>query len=281
MKIPSNIATIAVIAIILIAGGLAIVLSIPRSPKPLPPPITTGVAASATHAVSASNTPLPTTLPLTPGTPLPAALVRVWNSMCVEGVPYTLLSVPPDARFALVQAQGQVPMTAIPLTGLTPIPSVIPTYSTPGFVGGTAGPLPTATTTPQAANGTALVPATGSNSGSLGVAPTQNSCTALGQLNGLQMIMCTGPEGAVFNFYVRQGNAAQLYQGMLWNCTAPSNTPVASVTALPALSSTPPPTLAPTTVPPTAQPTLPPPTAAPTNPPTIAPTSPPPATATP
>ena len=278
MKIPSNIATIAVIAIILIAGGLAIVLSIPRAPKTVPLPVTTAAAATATHAVTASNTPLATVLPLTPGTPLPAALVRVWNSMCVEGVPYTLLSVPLDATFALVQAQGQVPMTAIPLTGLTPIPSVIPTYSTPSFVGGTAGPSPTATSTLQGDNGTALVPATGSKSGALGAVPTQDSCTELGPLNGLQMVMCTGPEGGVFNVYVRQGNTAQLYQGVLWNCTAPINTPAPSATALPALSSTPQPTLASTTVPPTAvPPTVPPPTTAPT----IVPTSPAPATATP
>ncbi len=279
MQTRSNLVTIAVVVAILILALLAIIVAYPRPHAPVPVPNTPALSPSATNPIPASATAAATTLPVI-GTPLPGALVRVWSAMCVEGVPYTLFSVPLDARFALVQAEAHVPATSIPFTGMTALPSPIPTFSTPSFVGGTAGPLPTATSQPG--NGAAIVPATGSN-GSLGIVPSQNSCTPLGQLNGLQMIMCTGPEGNPFTFFVREADKAQVYQGTLWNCTLPSSTPVPGIlptasqtlqpTALPSTVPTTLPTTAPTTaVPPTSQPTSPPPTAASTQPPPVTPT---------
>ncbi len=270
MRTPPNAVTISAIVVIVIAAALAVFLSIPKPPAQMPAPSTPRITTTLSP-VKPTPTLIATTIAQLAGTPLPGALVRVWNSMCVEGVPYTLLSVPLDAQFALVQAQAQVPMTSIPLTGGTAAPSVVPTYSTPAFVGGTAGPYPTATA--LAATNTPVVPVTGPNSskGTLGILPTQNSCTQLGQLNGLQMVMCTGPEQSRFTIYVRQGNTAQLYQGMLWDCSLATATAVPSL--LPTLSNT----ALPTSLPPTVVPTLPVPTIPPTLPPTsVPPTVPPP-----
>jgi hypothetical protein len=151
------------------------------------------------------------------------------------------------------------------VTGATATPSVIPAVSTPGFVGATAGPSPSAVT-PQGYNGAAVVPATG-----LGVVPAQNSCTLLGPFSGLQMVMCTGPQGSGYTLYARTANTIQVYQGSLWDCANPENTP--TPLAMPTLVNSPMPTNAATqlpTLPPTQAPTQP-----PTAPPTVAPTEPP------
>ncbi len=162
--------------------------------------------------------------------------------MCVEGVPYTLLSVPTDAKFAVVVPEGVVvppSITSVPVTGGsgTSTPSATGTATVAASV--TSAPSTNGTMTPQASIGAPPVPVTGDND-QLGQMPTQNSCTGLGVVSGVQLIMCTGPEGHAFTLYVRNSSGTQTYHGSLWDCSA-MKTPV--------------PNLAPSTATPTSQPT--------------------------
>ena len=276
MKISSNLLILGVIAALIVGGAYAVTLAL-ASPA----------AQQAATGTPGTGTPMATRMTQERPTPAPVNLVRAWSSMCVEGVPYTLLSVPLDAKFALVIPQASVSTngTAVPVTGGLQLPSgtVIPANGTSApastsFVGGTAAPTetmtPQATTgtgTPQASNGTAIVPVTGANSsnkGTLGQIPTQNACTAMGTMSGLQLVMCTGPEGNHYILYVHNASGTQAYQGTLWDCAkANKNTsPAAANTTaltLPAgttaatMPPTLPPTLPPATLPPTTAPATP------------------------
>ncbi len=287
MKVPSNLVILGVIAALIIGGAFAVSIALASPGAQQTATGTPGTATAGTGAVMATGTTQ------AQGTPVPPLLVRVWNSMCVEGVPYTLLSVPLDAKFALVipQAANSTTGTAVPVTGGLKLPSgtviasgtgaasssgtAMPSGSSTAmpsgtsFVGGTAAPTETMTPqastgsgTPQASNGTAIVPVTGaessSNKGTLGQVPAQNSCTGLGQVSGLQLIICTGPEGNPYTLYVHDVNGTQTYNGTLWDCsklnktTSSSSSPAS--TALPVGSGTAPAA----TLPPTAAPTNPP-----------------------
>src|SRR5512142_1844734 len=115
MKISSNLLILGVIAALILGGAYAVTLAL-ASPA----------AQQAATGTPGAGTPMGTGTATTEAkaTPAPPDLVRVWSSMCVEGVPYTLLSVPMDAKFALVIPQASVSTngTAVPVTGGLKLP---------------------------------------------------------------------------------------------------------------------------------------------------------------
>ena len=216
MKSSSNIIAIGVIAALIIGAGFAVSMAFAGSPRQA---ATTGTPGAATTGTAQA-------------TPVPPSFVRVWSSMCVEGVPYTLLSVPPDTKFALVEESVAGAVTpGATLTAIAGTPQASSGTGVP-VTGGTGTPAASMTTeTPQAtlssgtsqAGGTG-VPVTG-GTGSLGVVPGQNSCTALGTASGQQLVLCTGPQAAPFTLFVHGSQGSQTYKSQLWDCTIVDRTP--------------------------------------------------------
>ncbi len=221
MKSSSKIIATGVIAALLVGAAFAVTLAFAGSPLQAATTGTpgTGTPGAAGAVAQATNTQQPT--------PVPPNYVRVWSSMCVEGVPYTLLSVPTDVKFALVEVQASSGPVK-PSASLTP-------QANGSTAGGTGTGTPQASTgagtqqagtgtpqasigtgTPQAANGTG-VPVTGAQN-SLGMVPAEDSCTALGTVSGVQLIMCTGPQASKYELFAHGSQGSQTYNGQLWDC---------------------------------------------------------------
>ncbi len=228
MKSSSKIIATGVIAALIIGAAFAVTMAFAGAPLQAATTGTpgTGTPSAAGAVAQATNTQQPT--------PVPPRYVRVWSSMCVEGVPYTLLSVPTDVRFALVQVQAAAGPVK-PSASLTPqangstaggAGTGTPQASTAGTGTpqasmGTGTGTPQAsmgTGTPQAANGTG-VPVTGAQN-TLGMVPAENSCTSLGTVSGVQLIMCTGPQASKYTLYAHGSQGTQTYFGTLWDCTS-------------------------------------------------------------
>lgn len=218
MKISFNLIVTGVIVAVLIGGAYAVNMAF-ASPGLQAATGTPGVTTTSTGTVQ------PTAVT---ATPKPLSLVRVWNNMCVQGVPYALLSVPPEAKFALVLPESQIVAAAgLPGPNTPNAPA-----GTAQAGAGTATPQASAgTSTPQASAGTATPQAsTGGGTpqaaitsvpvtGGFGQVPPINSCTGLGTLNGQQLVMCTGPQGSRYTLYVHDAQGTQTYMGTLWDCT--------------------------------------------------------------
>ncbi len=224
MKIPFNLVVMGMLAALVIGGAYAVTLAL-ASPaaSSAAQQATTGTPGTATTAAQAS--------PAQPGTPVPVSLVRVWSQMCVDGVPYTLMGVPTDAKFTLVLPEPAPSLTTTP--GAT---SGVAT-SAPGGASGTA--------TPQASIGTASPPA----GGGANAASSEPACTGLGSINGNQLVMCTGVQGTTFTLYVHDTKGTEQYHGDFWVCgskktagAAPGLVPATSMPGTPPAATQPAPT---------------------------------------
>ena len=219
MRKRSSIIAIGVIAALIVVAAFAVSMVFAGSPLQTATTGTPGTAAGTTTGTPATQQ--------AQSTPVPPRYVRIWSSMCVEGVPYTLLSVPPDAKFAVVEEQKASSGPIKPSASLTPLASSGTGVPVTGGTGTSqastmTGPgtpqVAMSTGTPQAGSGTG-VPVTGGN-GSLGIVPSQNSCTAMGTISGQQMVMCSGPQANTFTLYVHGSQGTETYHGQLWDCTA-------------------------------------------------------------
>ncbi len=244
MKSSSKIIATGVIAALIIGAAFAVTMAFAGSPLQAATTGTpgTGTPGAAGAVAQATNTTQPT--------PVPPRYVRVWSSMCVEGVPYTLLSVPTDVRFALVQVQASSGPVK-PSASLTPQANGSTAgkgTGTPQASTGSGTGAPQAsigTGTPQAANGTG-VPVTGAQN-SLGMVPAENSCTSLGTVSGVQLVMCTGPQASAYTLFAHGAQGSQTYMGKLWDCTVVNKTPapknnvtgMGTATGMPAATMTP------------------------------------------
>lgn len=248
MKSSSKIIASGVVAALIIGAAFAVTLAFAGSPLQAATTGTPGTGTPGTGTPGAAGSMAQATNTMQP-TPVPPRYVRVWSSMCVEGVPYTLLSVPTDVRFALVETQASSGPVQ-PSASLTPQAN----GSTAGGAGtgtpqastGTGTPQASisSTGTPQAANG-AAVPVTGAQN-SLGIVPAQDSCTSLGTVSGVQLIMCTGPQASKYQLYAHGSQGTETYMGQLWDCALPNRTPaskngsaVGTGTSMPGSTSTP------------------------------------------
>lgn len=197
MKIPFNLIVMGVIAALVIGGAYAVTLVLASSAG-------TSAAQAATTGTPGTATTTAQASPTQPGTPVPVSLVRVWSQMCVEGVPYTLLGIPTDAKFALVLPEPSPSLTTTP-GATTAAPGAATTA--PGGAPGTA--------TPQASIGTASP-----SSAAGATTPGEPACTGLGTINGNQLVMCTGQQASTFTLYVHNSSGTQQYHGDFWDCGA-------------------------------------------------------------
>ncbi len=235
MKIPLSLIVMGVIAALIIGGAYAVTLALAR-------PAGVGAAQQATTGTPGTATTAAQASPTQPGTPVPVSLVRVWSQMCVDGVPYTLMAVPTDAKFALVLPEPSPSLTTTPgaATGAA--------TSAPGAASGTATSAPggaPVTATPQASIG----PASPSTVGGASTMPGEPACTGLGTINGNQLVMCTGTQGTTFTLYVHNSKGTEQYHGDFWTCTskkaaaaAPGLVPATSMPGTPPASTQPAPT---------------------------------------
>ncbi len=259
MKSSSKIIATGVVAALIVGAAFAVTLAFAGSPLQAATTATPGTGTPGTGTPGAAGSVAQATNTMQP-TPVPPRYVRVWSSMCVEGVPYTLLSVPTDVRFALVETQASSGPVQ-PSASLTPqangstaggagtgTPQASAGTGTPQASMGSGTGTPQAsigsTGTPQAANG-AGVPVTGAQN-SLGIVPAQDSCTSLGTVSGVQLIMCTGPQASKYQLYAHGSQGTETYMGQLWDCSLPNRTPspkngsaLGTGTSMPGSTSTP------------------------------------------